>query len=190
MNTEFKFDTSLIGFEFYVSVAGSLYIQLRSFNTICGPKILCSDTFGQSLTLPTFQSYDTWTYTVTQGYNQIFLLKPIPVRKGWFIYLDLFNYLTKIELDPVESYYSDYFLSGTVLSRMNRYKNNRLYFNTITEQSYYESLVFYPYKFQNTGVFNITVRNLNSTDTSNSLLFNVVTCKNLITFFSFKVKIF
>ncbi|RMZ93997.1 hypothetical protein BpHYR1_048232, partial [Brachionus plicatilis] len=103
LSTEFRMSTQLIGFEFYASQAGSISIKLESFASLISHS-------SYSIAVPVVYTHNSWNYQVPMGYNKIFLLESVQVKKGWFISLDMTSNTARIEVNPNASLFSDYYL--------------------------------------------------------------------------------
>lgn len=100
---------------------------------------------------------------------------PVQVPKGSMIFIDLVGYSSRISLDTSgNSMYSDYFISGTTLTRLNSYENWRFKLRAIIEQPYYENLLEIPVRYGSFGRFNLTAKisDISSNEITRTVLIN------------------
>ena len=156
-NTEFKFSSTLIGFELFAISAGNIYFTILEFIE-CGSKILCGDYFKTSSTFTRTVLY-SWSYNVDNGYNKILLTFPVKVPKGAMVYLDMFSNSGRISVDNnSESYFTDYYANSTSISRIDTNRNIRFHFNCLIEQSYYDYNFNSLFSFDRNGYQNLIFR--------------------------------
>lgn len=173
-NTEFKFDTVLAGFEYYVSVVGTFIVYLNQIAE-CGTGQLegsCGDFFLKNK----FISYKIIkkAYTLNPqslGLNFFWIDDHFPVPQGSTISL-LFNSNGRVAMENLnESYFEDYYFNAPNIIQIDSNKKFNFLFNALTAHDFFYSK---GYQFNKTygfeGTYNITI--LNQTKT-----FNVTSCK-------------
>lgn len=140
-NSEFLFDTLLVGFTLNASTAGVIYISLRKHTPTCGTTISCAEYLSTVSTHPAFTTTMSWTFTVTLGFNRLELITPFQVTKGTLVFVDIAGFPAKVYIETNENLkYTDYVLSGTSLIRYHSTANYMLQLNSIIENPLY----YYP----------------------------------------------
>lgn len=200
VNTEFKYNQKLIGFELHAVTSGSMTFEIGSIN-LCGAAIFCSDYFesGATFGVHTYTAKYSAKYTINAGYNKIMFPKALDVQKGWFVYISNLNAYLALDTKKYEdlcAYYNDwvyvkdkkaptYGTSGTTYQSI----GYGILLNTISEQPYYQGYTFIQCKYDHTGTYNISVKfvynNLRSKSTKvisiKSNFFNLI-LKDLVYF--------
>lgn len=125
VNTEFKFEAYLLGFEFEVSSSGTLIVCLYNFGQ------------NESNSLQKENQLGIWHIKTSVGINKINLEQALKVPKGSIIVIDSRS-TSKIVLG-MESYKSDLIISGDRLIRPNKYENSFFSFKCLIDTKFYLS---------------------------------------------------
>ena len=127
VNTEFKFEAYLLGFEFEVSNSGILIVSLYNFGQ------------NESNGLQKENQIGIWHIKTSFGINKITLEQALKVPKGSMIVIDSRS-TSKIILN-IESfnYKSDLIISDNRLMRPNKYRNSYFSFKCLIDKKFYLS---------------------------------------------------
>ncbi|CAF1074664.1 unnamed protein product, partial [Brachionus calyciflorus] len=159
-NTEFLFDSKLIGFEFYLSVIGSFNLALNKMSN-CGTGILAErcGIFLESFTSTNLITINNWFLNpTTMGRNFYWLDKPYNVKKGYILSLSLTS-LGRISLDDkTDNHFQDYYFNGAMVTKIDANKKLKFLFKALTTNSYFyshENIFSKTYDFD--GTYDITL---------------------------------
>ncbi|CAF1018096.1 unnamed protein product [Brachionus calyciflorus] len=151
-STESKFDTNLIGFEFYSSTKGSTEFKLIDFDTKC-------DNFSCAYFLST-QNGKHINYTIIQsfliefnkGYNQIYLNRSYRYEKKMMIAVD-FNYWDKyFSFQTTYTNFYDYFIKSNVLYSL---YGKKISFRCLVDREFYYSFRKVEFTYNHSNTYNI-----------------------------------
>lgn len=114
-------------------------------------------------TTPKFTSridITTKLYTVTVGYNKIYLSTPINAKQGYMIIIDFNIYSSRLASDKNSNrLYNNYKISSTNLLLT----DSRFYFNCLVDRSFYiYSFNFATEPYESNGIYNISASFVNS----------------------------
>ncbi|RNA23113.1 hypothetical protein BpHYR1_038270 [Brachionus plicatilis] len=157
--TEFKFDSFILGLEFYAANAGEIQIFIDS-NENCRMTRSCSE-----LILESFPNYLNWQqigsakFTLIKGYNKIGVEKIFPkIKKGSILRITHNNIVAIDQNNP--HFLSDYRLSNT-LSKLNISSNCRFYANVLVDTQHWiktlDFSLFLNQSLNNDSSFNFTL---------------------------------
>ncbi|RNA23122.1 Tetratricopeptide repeat 28 [Brachionus plicatilis] len=174
-SSEFKFDSSLIGFEIYAKKGYSQELNIIDFGDQCGIDS-CSFYLSNNIGLPI--NYNT-TFTVTinfvQGYNKIFLNRKVNIRKGSMIGLsyyysnDYFNFNN--EFSNMRDYYIDRFLYIAF--------GKRLMIRALIDEEFYLMKSDFSIQVQNYGVYTIFAKLILNSSRTESVVRKIYLSENL-----------
>ncbi|CAF0899284.1 unnamed protein product, partial [Brachionus calyciflorus] len=152
-NTEFLFDSKLIGFEFYASAIGSFTLILNKMSN-CGTGTLigrCGKYLENARSISSTPIAYWYLDSTTLGRNIVWLNMPYDVIKGSLFHIH-FSGLGRISLDnSTDKYFQDYNINGTIITKIEEDKKFKFLFKALTTHGYFHS---YDKSFNKTYAFN------------------------------------
>ncbi|CAF1133002.1 unnamed protein product, partial [Brachionus calyciflorus] len=151
-NTEFLFDSKLIGFEFYVLEIGSFNLTLNKMSN-CGTGTLsgrCGKYLKSARSISSTPLASWYLNSTSLGRNTFWLDKPYDVRRGSLFSIS-FSDSGFICLDnSTDNHFEDYNINGTIVTKIDKNKKLKFLFKALTTHSYFHS---YDNKFSKTYEF-------------------------------------
>ncbi|CAF0879250.1 unnamed protein product, partial [Brachionus calyciflorus] len=161
-NTEFKFDSQVIGFELFTfyNLHTSIPIEIISFNQMCNSTITCSEYLINQATITNYKTVASLSIQTTKnGLNTVFLKKPIWVTKGSMVVIKL----ASVYYDcSGQAKYSDYLFTqlnktSFKIERLNTDYNYAHYFNVLLDTKFYINSYYFMHEFPDENIYNINV---------------------------------
>ncbi|RNA05799.1 polycystic kidney disease 1-like 2 [Brachionus plicatilis] len=143
VNSEFKFQANLVGFEFEVYNSGTLIVCLYILDQ------------NETLSLREENRLGIWYLEASFGLNKIILDKPLKAPKGSMIFIDSESTSKIIIDDSSDGYRSDLIISAGHFTRPNQYKNAYFSFKCLTDVSFYLSNLKIAKFFQQPGSYEL-----------------------------------
>ena len=142
-------------------------MQILSSN-FCGkvndnsnPIIPCAVYFSNYPADTTLNVLYSWNFTVSTGYNLIYLNQSFPVEMGNLV--GLTQYGASVAIDTIDSTgFSDFNIDNGVYSRLNNVLNWQFYLNAMTNFSSYQSNLTISHSYSNAGLYNMSITILSS----------------------------
>ncbi|CAF1072385.1 unnamed protein product [Brachionus calyciflorus] len=164
-NTEFKFDSHVIGFELFTfyNLRTSIPIEIISFNKMCDSTIICSEYLINQATITNYKKVASFSIETTKnGLNTVFLKRPIWVPKGSMMVIKLTSFATVYYDCSGQAKYSDYFLTplsetSFKIQRLNNDYNYAHYFNALLDTKFYINSYYFMHEFPDENIYNINV---------------------------------
>ncbi|RNA44723.1 Location of vulva defective 1 [Brachionus plicatilis] len=162
-NTEFKFDTILAGFEYYVSAIGPFTVLLNRI-TECGNGKLnesCGNYFQKTTSFSAKVIEKTFSLNPQNlGLNFFWMKEYLTVPQGWIVTIR-FDSIGRVGLQTLnESYFEDYYISFGNIIKIDSNRQLNLLFKALTAHDFYyskENLFNKTYSFE--GLYNIAIFN-------------------------------
>ena len=118
----------------------------------------------------------TFTYNISEGFNQILFAQPILIKKGSVILISQSMNESTIAVDTSgNASYSDMIWTNN-LNKLNNTSNYRLYFNPLTNFSMYQSSFSLTHAYSNFGLYNLSIL-FTSSNQLLSQIVNITDCK-------------
>lgn len=160
VNTEFRFEANLFGFEFEVHNSGNLIISLYNFEKTKNFSLIEELKIG------------SWTFNVSIGRNKVILDKFLTVPKGSMILIDSLSTSKLILEKDMFGFKSDLIIDGQRFLKPDDLKNSYFLFKCLIDTSFYISNIKITKYFQHPGQYELQLG-------SNIQKFQVNYCKFL-----------
>lgn len=186
-NTEIKFDTVFVGFEYYSSVNGSFRVIFNRINECGNDKLSdnCGNFFQKTKTISPIISQRIFDINSQKlGHNLFWLTNFFQASQGLIISLN-FNSVGRVALKNLnESYYEDYLYSNGNILKINSNKKLNFLFKVLTAQDfYYSKNVQFNKTFIFEGSYDLTILNKTKTFVVTSCKIKKITKINYLKFY-------
>lgn len=178
INSEILFDSHVIGFQVFASVAGK-FILKYAIHDYCGATIKCGDYFKNNRDYSKIGSIKTVDqFILVQGYNRIIFKNPLFLTKGTLFLIEPST--SQIAVQNSFNYpFEDYYIENNFLYPLNDVSNSRFYFNVLIKEEFYQKSIFFSKRVQLEGEkkefnFSASLMNQNITKTVNILATNCI----------------
>ena len=142
----------------------------------CGTTIPCASFYSQNPFQIALNTAYTFPFTITTGYNQLFLNQPVYVTKGSFLLLTQTVGKVAIDSTSINTSYSDMAFINNAYYNLSLTSNWRFYLKSISNYSTYQSLLVLNHQYANPGLYNITFT-FNSSNDVFQYLANITQCE-------------
>ena len=178
INSEFQFDSELVGFEFICNSPGDVIIHVVSFNDQCGGIYdSCAFLITNKTSLLDYKILHTFTYNAASvGFNTFEFDIPIRIPKGSMIIIDTTSGSSLSTNTDENNIYSDYkIINQNSIEPINKTINSRFYFNSKIVSPYYTNTYKFLHQYSIFGNYNVTIKFDNQ---SSSLITRYLYLKN------------
>ena len=121
----------------------------------CGSTIPCAAFFSQNPFSIALSTFNTYSFTIKTGFNQLLLTQPVYVIQGSF--LVLIQNTGKVAIDTSgTAAYSDMYLQNNAYYNLSFTSRQRFYMNYTSNYSTYQSSFVVNHTYSNTGLYPLT----------------------------------
>lgn len=114
--------------------------------------------------LDNYTTINEWDFTLTTGFNRLYIPQKQYVSKGSLIYLDLSSYTAILNIDTNgDALYTDLKITNSNLDPINNYTNQQFYFTCVIEGQFYYSTTPISFLYKKFNTYNLTAKIITST---------------------------
>lgn len=127
-----------------------------------------------------------WVFNINLGYNKLILDQPLPLYKGYFIYLEQISGIIAIDQISNSTYSDLVWNSTTRWTKLAEFLNWRFYLNALTNFTIYETKLNIVHSYNNTGIYTLSL-NFPSSNKTFTQTVNITDCNLLFYNFFFQI---